>query len=591
MPSNSSGGKPKPPSSGQLPAAPRSSGQAPAAPPSIEKRLPLALGLMMLVLVISQYIFKPAPGPKPVTPANDKAAAKLAEKPALATPAAALPAIPAPKATGQIQASSERTTDIDTDLYHIVFTNRGAAVKSWVLKKYQDNSGKPLQLINPAAKDVPPAFTIEVTGQKLTVDPNTVLYRATVSPDRTGVEYEFSDGTTTIHKSFQFGKDTYQAQVKSQVFENGTAVPHFLMWRGGFGDQTVHAAPATEHTVYYDQAAGKLRTDTTKAAKNGPVTRTGNYAFGGLEDNFFAAVALATDSESLQIRTYSDEVKPPNEDKGTLYIGAGISTGTQNDFALFVGPKDIEILKKVNPKLSQIVDWGFFGIIAKPLFLWLNWTNDHWTNNYGWAIVVVTLIINLALFPFRITSLKSARKMQKLQPQIQAINAKYKNVSMRDPKKAEQNQEVMDLYKREGVNPVGGCLPMLVQLPFLYAFYRVLSIAIQLRHAPWLWVSDLSAPESLPIHLLPIILVATQFGTQKLTPAAGVDPNQQRMMMLMPLFFGFMFYYLSSGLVLYYLTGNLIGIGMQLVINKFMPTAAPAPAPVSKAPVKRTAKK
>jgi YidC/Oxa1 family membrane protein insertase len=256
------------------------------------------------------------------------------------------------------------------------------------------------------------------------------------------------------------------------------------------------------------------------------------------------------------------------------------------------------MLTKVNPKLGQIVDWGFFGIIAKPLFLWLNWVHDHWTGNYGWAIILVTLIINLALFPFRLQSLKSARKMQKLQPEIKKLNERYKNLKLSDPKKAEQNQEVMALYKREGVNPVGGCLPMLVQLPFFYAFYRVLNIAIELRHAPWLWVVDLSSPETIPLHLLPLILVATQFFSQRMTPAAGVDPAQQRMMMLMPLMFGFMFYYASAGLVLYWLTGNLVGIGQQLLINRFMPTTAPAAAPALtaniaplKAPVKKANKK
>ncbi len=552
---------------------PGSGGATPPEPPSLQKRLPLALALMMLVLVVSQYIFKPAPGPKPVTPpVNEQTAAKLAEQPAAA--AAAKP-LTVENAAGQIQATSEATSEIDTDLYRIVFTNRGAVVKSWVLRKYRDNAEKPLQLINVAAKDVPLPFSIEA-DQKLTVDPNTVLYQPKLLPNGTGIEYEYSDGTTTIRKSFQFGKDSYECEIKSQVVENNTAIPHYLMWRGGFGDQTVHAAPSTEHTVYYDTPASKLRTDSAKTAKKGPVTNTGDYTFGGLEDNFFAAVALPRDAEQLHIRTYSDDVKLPDESSATAYVGDGISTGPQNDFALFVGPKDFEILKKVNPKLSQIVDWGFFGVIAKPLFRWLKWTNDHWTNNYGWAIVVVTLIINLALFPFRLTSLKSARKMQKLQPQIKAINERYKNVGFRDPKKAEQNQEVMELYKREGVNPMGGCLPMVVQLPFLYAFYRVLSIAIELRHAPWLWVTDLSAPETLPIHLLPIILVATQFGTQKLTPAAGVDPNQQRMMMFMPLLFGFMFYYLSSGLVLYYLASNAISIVQQLIINRMMPTPVPA---------------
>lgn len=568
---------------------PNNTGGATSQPPSLEKRLPLALALMMLVLLVSQYLFKPAPGPKPVVPVNDKTAAKVVEKPAVISTA-----VPANGATGApMQAGTEQTSDIDTALYHIVFTNRGGAMKSWVLKKFRDNSGKPLELINMGASNVPLPFTIQTNGQQLTVDPNTVLYQTQRTGNGTGIDFDFSDGRTTIHKSFQFGQDSYLAEVKSQVLENNTPVPAVMMWRGGFGDQKVLHAASTEHTVRYDASNSKLITKTPKDAKNGPITDTGDYTFGGLEDNFFAAVALPSDGASLEVRTYSDEVKMAGEEKAVPAVGAGLSTGAQNDFSLFVGPKDIDILKKVNPKLTQIVDWGFFGLIAKPLFIWLNWVNDHWTSNYGWAIILVTLIINLALFPFRLSSLKSARKMQKLQPQIQAINAKYKNVGLRDPKKAEQNEEVMALYKKEGVNPVGGCLPMLVQLPFFYAFYRVLAIAIELRHAPWLWVSDLSSAETLPIHLLPLILIATQFLTQQLTPAAGVDPSQQKMMRFMPLMFGFMFYSASAGLVLYWLTGNLVGIAQQLIINRFMPTAAPAvvSAAVTKAPVKRSVKK
>jgi YidC/Oxa1 family membrane protein insertase len=558
-------------------------------PPSLEKRLPLALALMMLVLLVSQYLFKPAPGPKPVQHVNDKTATAITEKPAVP---ATLPSLASgPAATGgQIGAAVESDYDIDTALYHIVFSNRGGVVKSWVLKKYQDESGKPLQLVNPSAKDISLPFSVEIKNQKLSVDPNTVLYQPKPSANGLGIDYVFSDGQTTVRKSFVFVKDSYLAEVKSQVLANNTAVPHFLLWRGGFGDLKVRGAAQSEHTVRYDTSAGKLVTKTTKDAKDGPVTDSGNYIFGGLEDTFFAAVALPNDNSTLEVRTFSDPVKVPNEDKPVPYVGAGLSTGGQNDFSLFVGPKDIDILQKVNPKLGQIVDWGFFGIIAKPLFLSLNWVHDHWTNNYGWAIILVTLIINLALFPFRLSSLKSARKMQKLQPQIQAINAKYKNVSLRDPKKAEQNQEVMDLYKREGVNPVGGCLPMIIQLPFFYAFYRVLSIAIELRHAPWLWVPDLSSPETLAIHILPLILIATQFLTQRMTPAAGVDPNQQRMMMFMPLMFGFMFYSASAGLVLYWLTGNLVGIAQQLLINRLMPAPVPA-APPNKAPMKKIVKK
>ncbi len=195
--------------------------------------------------------------------------------------------------------------------------------------------------------------------------------------------------------------------------------------------------------------------------------------------------------------------------------------------------------------------------------------------------MLVTVGINLLTFPLRLSSMKSSKKMQRLQPQIAAINAKYKNLSLRDPKKTEQNQEMMDLYKREGVNPVGGCLPMLLQMPFFYAFYRVLSVSIEMRGASWLWVHDLSQPETLAIRALPVLLIVTQFLSQRMTPQPGADPSQQKMMMFMPLVLGYMFYFASSGLVLYWLTGNLVGIVQQMLLNR----GGPPPAVIDVKPV------
>jgi YidC/Oxa1 family membrane protein insertase len=560
-------------------------------PPSLEKRLPIALGLMMLVFLVSQYIFKPAAGPKPAKPIDDKRVASLAQ-PAPAPVSAVAAAVP-----GQVSASAEQSTEVDTDLYRVIFTNRGAVVKSWVLKHYTDSGGSPLELVNQSAfKDqstvIPAPFAIEVRDARITVDPNAVLYQVTVAADKSAVEYVYSDGRTTIKKSFRFNRSGYLCEIQSSVLSGDAPVPHFLTWRGGFGDPRVFRASVTERTVRYDTTAGKLIEKSVKDAKKGTITDSGNYTFGGLEDNFFAAVALPQ-SGTLEIRTFSDEVKIAGAKEAEPFVGDGVSTGATNDFSLFVGPKDIELLKRVNPKLSQIVDWGFFGVIAKPIFIWLNWTHDHWTGNYGWAIVIVTIIINLALLPLRFSSLKSARKMQQIGPQVKAINEKYKNIKINDPRKAEQNQEVMALYKKEGVNPVGGCVPLVIQIPFFYAFYRVLSIAIELRHAPWLWVSDLSAPETLPVHLLPIILVVSQLLTQRMTPTPGMDPTQQKMTQFMPVIMGFIFYSLSSGLVLYYLTSNIVGIGMQLAINRFMPppAAPPVAVPAAKQPVKRAGKK
>jgi len=248
-------------------------------------------------------------------------------------------------------------------------------------------------------------------------------------------------------------------------------------------------------------------------------------------------------------------------------VGTAVGEGTVNRFTLFVGPKDLDTLRRVNPKLEQVVDFGWLSFIAKPLFLLVNWFNDSFVHNYGWAIVVVTIVINFMLFPLKLSNMKSMRKMQALQPQIATINEKYKNVGIRDPKKAEQNQEVMDLYKKHGVNPMGGCVPMLLQIPFFFAFYKVFTVSVEMRGANWLWVTDLSQPEHLPIKLLPIAMIISQFVMQKMTPQANVDPSQQKMMMLMPLIFGFMFYNLPSGLVLYYLTSNLVGMSQQWFFN------------------------
>jgi YidC/Oxa1 family membrane protein insertase len=331
--------------------------------------------------------------------------------------------------------------------------------------------------------------------------------------------------------------------------------------------------------LYYDLAASKLVINQVKEAKNGPVSSSGQYSFAGLEDTFFASVFLPGSKSSVEMTTFSDQI-PDAAGKEEPRVGASVGGDGLNVFSLYVGSKDIDLLKKVDPKLEQLVDWGWFGVIAKPLFLVLNWTADHVAHNYGWAIVLVTVAINLVFFPLRLSSLKSSKKMQALQPQIAAINAKYKNLSLRDPKKAEQNQEVMELYKKHGVNPVGGCLPMLLQLPFLYAFYKVLAVTVEMRGASWLWVPDLTQPETLAIHVLPVILVVSQFLQQKMTPNPGADQSTQKMMMFMPLLFGYMFYFASAGLVLYWLTGNFVGIIQQWLLNR----GGPPPAVVDMKP-------
>ena len=551
---------------------------------SMEVRLLIAFVLMGLVLVVSQYFIKPAPTPT-ATKAGEAKSVQPVPPAAVEKPDAIIPSAARQKAAetaGAVGAASEETVTVDTDVYRVIFSNRGAGVKSWVLKDYKDHSDKPLELVyQPGLARVSKPFAVEVKGQTLATDPNSALFKTERSGDGLEVTFEFSDGRALTRKAFHFAQKSYLVNVTSEITQNGTAVPHSLTWRGGFGDPTVRTPVSVQHALYYDFANSKLLQKQASDAKNGPVSASGQFSFVGIEDAYFTAVFLPGDKPSVEQTTYADPV-PDADGKDEKRVGVGVGGEGLNTLSLFVGPKDTDLLRKVNPKLEQVVDWGFFGVIAKPLFLVLNWTSDHLVHNYGWSIVLVTLAINMLLFPLKITSMKSSKKMQALQPQIKAINDKYKGISLKDPRKNEQNQEVMDLYKKNGVNPVGGCLPMLLQLPFLWAFYKVLGVAIEMRGSHWLWIGDLSQPETLAIHLLPILLVITQFVMQRMTPSPGVDPAQQKMMMFMPLMFGYMFYFASAGLVLYWLTGNVVGIVQQWLLNKTMPAPAVEPPVVIK---------
>jgi YidC/Oxa1 family membrane protein insertase len=530
---------------------------------STENRLLLAFVLMGIVLFATPYFFKtppPPPGkkvqlaPAPVTTPEPKQAEAVATAPA----------------PGQVSASKESILTLDTDLYHIDFSNRGAVVHSWILKKYQDSNHKPVDLVNSAAAPVTGyPFSLIFKNQKPSVDINNALYAIKRSDDGLQIDFEYSDGKVFSRKTFHFTKDSYQSQVASEVTDNGVPVPNLIAWRGGFGDMTVPSPAAAEQSIHYDAAAGKLVKTSAKDAKNGPVPAVGSFSFAGIEDKYFTAVFLPGNNTTTEIQTFNDKAPTPYNPAPEQLVGAAVGGEGVNRFSLFVGPKDLEILKKVNPKLEQVVDFGWFSIIAKPLFLIMHWLNDNYVHNYGWAIIVMTIFINFALFPLKITSMKSMKKMQALQPQITAINDKYKNVGMRDPRKQEQNQEVMALYQKHNVNPLGGCLPMALQMPFLFAFYKVFDIAIEMRGASWLWVNDLSRPEAWAIHILPIAMIVSQFVQQKMTPTQpGADPSQQKVMQFMPIMFGVMFWSAAAGLVLYWLTSNLVNIGQQWFFNR-----------------------
>ena len=549
----------------------------------------LAFVLMGAILLGSNWLYNKL-GYATAPPAADKKQAE-AKKPASAAAgttepmAVANPGTPANATAPPLPptvAAAESEFTLDTSVYRVVFTNRGATVKSWTLSKFQDNHMKPLELVNAkGAEKTGFPFSYEFRRQKPTADLNTALWVAKPSADGLGVTYEYSDGQTTASKTFAFTKDGYLVQFADEVKLGGVGLPHLVEWRGGFGDMAVDNPHGHQASIHYDLEKNKLVSEAAKAAKDGPLRVDGTFSFAGIEDQYFAAVFLAPLNNQLQTTTYKDTVATPVNPKEEDFVGIAAGGDARNQLGVFVGPKQMEELAKVNPKLQNVIDWGWFGFIAKALFVILQWMNNGYIHNYGWAIVALTIAINIATFPLKLANLKSMRKMQLLQPEITKINEKYKGLSMTDPKAANKQQETMDLYKKHGVNPMGGCLPMLVQLPFLWAFYKVLSVTVEMRHADWLWIHDLSQPEQLAIRILPIVMVATSFLMQKMTPMTGADPSQQKVMQFMPLMWGYFFWSASSGLVLYWLTSNVVGIAQQWFFNK---TSSPAMVIQTKSP-------
>jgi YidC/Oxa1 family membrane protein insertase len=564
--------------------------------PGMERKLLLVFALTFLVLMVFQPLLKkygPQPPAKQETSQAAQNQAQIASQNA-SQPPTQLPAQPGTNAatanragakgetaSAPLQAARESETVIENDVYRIVFTNRGGRVKSWVLKKFTDDKGGPLELVNTvAAEKYGYPLTLWSYEGALRDKLNSVLYVATSTGTAAPAEIKFAydDGNISVQKSYTFDLNSYVVGVKTAVYQKGMQVTAFPMWPAGFGADMTGPQYAADQIVYqYDSKVERLAIK--KISGNG--TLAGPFHWAGVSDQYFAAVFLPQDPQNAALVTLRNAIEIPhgsdtNQKDKIDVLGAAVGNlRGPTDARLYVGPKQLSDLETVpvpgitgaEPDLRAIIDFGWLGIIARPLFLWLKWMHSHIVGNWGWAILLQTLIINLALLPLRLSQMKSMLKMQRVAPQIKAIQEKYKKYSLRDPKKAEMNEEISALYKKEGVNPAGGCLPLLIQTPFLFAYYRMLNVAMDLRHAPWMWVHDLSAPD--PYHILPIAIIVTMFLMQRMTPQAGMDPAQQKMMnLMMPGMLGLMSWNLPAGLGLYWAAGQLIGIVQQSVMNR-----------------------
>src|ERR1700678_2552426 len=469
----------------------------------MERKLLLVFALTFLVIMLFQPLLKKYGPQPPAKPESSQAAQNQAQAaPQLPTPPnsqtpanadAANRSGAAGTTTSAPQlAASESETVMENDVYRIVFTNRGGRVKSWVLKKFTDDKGGQLELVNSvAANKYGYPLTLWSYEAALRDKLNSVLYLATSTGTTAPAEIKFvyNDGTLSVQKSFTFDSNSYVVGVKTAVYRNGQQVTAFPMWPAGFGADMTGPQYAADQIVYqYDSKVERLAIKKIR----GDGTLTGPFHWAGISDQYFAAVFLPQDPQNAAMVTLRNQIEIPHSASDTQQmdktdvLGAAVgSTKGPTDAQLYVGPKALAELESVpvpgitgaEPDLRAVVDFGWLGIIARPLFLWLKWIHNHIVANWGWAILLQTLVINLALLPLRLSQMKSMLKMQRVAPQIKAIQEKYKKYSLRDPKKAEMNVEISELYKKEGVNPAGGCLPLLIQMPFLFAYYRMLNVA------------------------------------------------------------------------------------------------------------------
>ena len=536
----------------------------------------------LVILFAWGHFYKPVAPPPPAQTVSQSATSQPPENTsASAGKATHVSDAVAAASPVKTEAANEKLIAIESPVYVVEFSNRGGVLRSWRLKKYSDDQKPPhlLDLVNSAAaQQLGWPFSLVLSDAQLEAKANSALYE--VTPDQPNVSapgevtFHWSDGHLDVTKKLIFNLN-YEMAAEVSVLLDSNPIPAALAWRGGFGDRAVYKA-ASLVTVYYNLNDKLELLQYKKLGVSGnqsqPALQNGPMEYLGIEDQFFTA-AFLPDGTQLSLWHWTqdhgivDDGKPASEPISEMAAGTTIAAPLRA--RLYVGPKDLKILEKTKPPLAELINFGWTGVIAKPL-LWILQTIQTKVPNYGWCIVLLTLVINFAMFPLKMKSWRSMQKMQKVGPEIRQIQDRYKKYSMTDPRKKKMNEEVMAIYSREGINPMGSCLPMLFQMPIWWALWRVLNGAIELRHAPWIgWIHDLSAKD--PYYILPIGMAIMMYLMTKMTPQTTTDPAQQKMLSLMPLMFGFFFFNLSSGLNLYMFTSNLVGIAQQVYLNRSEP--------------------
>jgi YidC/Oxa1 family membrane protein insertase len=539
----------------------------------------------------------------------------------------------------------QRKVSIKTPLYEVRLDNRGAVATNWILKALPSengNPGRPLYSVAGSKDNAQPLELIsqegikrgQATFQLVTGDQTLDSLLASrnyqvvgaggdsgelnldLGPGKTQqtVEFILQDEATglNVSKKITFFADRYNADVEVKLTRNGQPLPQAKLLIGpSIGDQGV------KHYSFYSVAPEGIAVVGEKDERhpaeqvnhksgdrlvlNGPVD------WAGSGDTYFAMIAVPPQKlEGLEFRTtqYSAEVDGKPAPRYLISALIPISTDGSRTW-VYTGPKDHYLLTSASAEISQAlsparqvdlersIDYGFLGSISRPLAVPILWSIKklyHLTNSYGIAIIIFTIIIYSLFFPLKWRSSKSMKKAQILAPRMKELQEKIKEMKQDDPRLKELQMEQLRLMK-EG-NPLGGCLPLLIQMPFLFALYRAITISIDFRQASFLWIPDLSAAEPYAIHLLPILFASSMIVLQLITPAPSADPLQRKMMAVgMPLFMLYIMWSAPAGLLVYWLVGNIVGFGQQFLINRLTKSKDDEEPPEEKKAAARPTKK
>ncbi len=540
------------------------------------KRLVLAFALSAAVLIGWTVLFPP---PKSTAPAARLAATAPAAAPSATTAAPATQtSVPGPAAQAAresavpVSAGAEELVEVRSPLYTARLSNEGGALKSFVLTHHRDGTGKALDLVRQG-----PPFP----GATLTLDPaDPFLARAQKA--HFTVEKETGNGVTSVR--FRYREATGEGLVRTYVFRDsyvvavkaeregapGAAVG--LVLGPGIGNPSQeelasrYTKPGATVTLSASASVDRKANDALKE----PLPKGAGLVAAGIEDNYFLTAFLPSGTAAVTLRPVALAAPPAAEGKpAAADAESEVVLSAPNVVAtdVFLGPKELDVLEKTRPGMDRLINYGWYAILVKPL-LWGLKAIHKVVGNWGVAILVITVIIKILLFPLTHKQLVSMKKMSVLQPKVETIRAKWSGKVKQDAQaRTRMNEEMMALYKQEGVNPAGGCLPLLLQMPILIAFYNLLAHSIELRHAPFmLWITDLSAKD--PYYVTPILMTATMWLQQQMTPTGG-DPTMRKVQNIMPLVMGFLFKDVPSGLVLYWLMQNVLTIGQQMLLNRF----------------------